>query len=148
MAHCPTDSPLLARALERHAGLTQAHEEAVRTSAQLNQHLSRVFQVDVAETQRHAINIGTALQRVARAERACGECYGVNHNFSKAYGEMLQHHRCVFMDFERLSHELETNLSPRCSDIAALAADIERHLNLAEEAHHKTFGIVSLPKSH
>lgn len=148
MAHCPTDSQLLAQALERHAGLTQAHEEAVRTSAQLNQHLSRVFQVDVAETQRQAINIGASLQKVARAERACGECYGVNHTFSKTYAEMLQHHRCAFIDFERLSHELETNLSPLCSDITALAADIERHLNLAEEAHQKTFGVVSLPKSH
>lgn len=43
MAH----SPLLARALEHHAELTQAHEEAARISALLNQHLSRVFQVDV-----------------------------------------------------------------------------------------------------
>lgn len=143
MAH----SPLLARALERHAGLTQAHEKAARTSALLNQYLSRVFHVDVAETQKQAINIGTALQRVARAERACGECYGVDHTFSKPYEEMLRNHRCAFMDFERLSHELETNLSPRCSDIAALAADIERHLNLAEEAHQSTFGIVSLPTS-
>lgn len=141
-------SVLLARALEHHAELTQAHEEAARVSALLNQHLSQVFQVDVVETQRQAINIGAALQRVARAERACGECYGVNHTFSERYGEMLQHHRCAFVDFERLSHELETNLSPRCSDIAALSADIERHLNLAEQAHQTTFGVVSLPSSH
>ena len=41
--------------------------------------------------------------------------------------------------------ECEANFSPRCSDIAVLAADIERQLNLAEEAnkywgnepHHK-----------
>ncbi len=30
------------------------------------------------------------------------------------------------------------------SDIAALAADIERRLNLAEEAHERALGLVSL----
>ncbi len=106
MAH-----PLLARALEHHAEITEAHEKAARISALLGQHLSRVFQIDV-ETQRQAISIGAALQRVARAERACGECYEVNPIFSKTYREMLQHHRRAFVDFERLSHELETDLSP------------------------------------
>ncbi len=138
MAH----SPLLARALEFHAELTQAHEEAARTSALLNKHLSRALELDRTETQKQAINIGTALQRVARAERAWR--YGVNHSFSKTYNEMLQHDRLAFIDFERLSHELGTNVSPRCSDIAALAADIEHHLNLAEQAHERTFGLVSV----
>lgn len=140
MAH----SPLLARALEYHSELTQAHEEAARTSALLSSYLSRSVPVDVAEVQKRAIDIASALQRVARAERACGLCRGINHVFSKAYGEMLQHHRVAFVDFERLSHELENNLSPCCSDIAALAADIERHLNLAEQAHAATLGVVSV----
>ena len=139
MAH----SPLPARALEHHAELTQAHEEAARISA-LKKQLLRAFQVDVAETQKQAIQTGAALQRVARAERGCGACCGMNHTFSKTYDEMLQHHRLAFLDFERLSHELETKSFPRSNDIAALAADIERHLNLAEEAHEGTFGLVSL----
>lgn len=137
-------SPLLARALEFHSELTQAHEQAARISALLSNRLSPAVLFDVAEAQRQAIEIGTALQRVARAERACGLCHGINHSFSKAYGEMLQHHRLAFVDFERLSHELETNPCPRCSDIAALAADIEHHLNLAEHAHATTFGVVTL----
>lgn len=140
MAH----SPLPARVLERHAELTQAHEEAARSSALLNKNLSGAFQVDVAETQKQAIKIGSALQAVARAERGCGACYGIDHTFSETYDKMLQHHRLAFLDFERLSHELETPPFPRSSDIAALAADIERHLNLAEEAHERTFGLVSL----
>lgn len=140
MAH----SPLPARALEHHAELTQAHGEAARISALLNKNLLGAFRFDVAEIQRRAIEIGAALQTVASAERGCGACYGINHTFSKTYDEMLQHHRLAFLDFERLSHELEINPSPRSSDIAALAADIERHLNLAEEAHEGTFGLVSL----
>lgn len=136
MAH----SPLLARSLEHHAELTLAHEEAAKTSALLKTYLSRAVQIDLTETKKQAINITAALQRVARAERACGLCDRVNHTFSKAYEEMLQHHRLAFMDFERLSHELETNPSPRCSDMAALAADVERHLSLAEQAHQAIFG--------
>ncbi len=135
MAH----SPLLAQALEHHAELTQAHEEAARISALLNKHLSQAFTIDLAETEKQAINIAAALQRVARAERACGLCEGINHTFSKTYAEMLEHHRLAFIDFERLSHELVSNLSPRCSDMAAFAADIERHLNLAEQAHQAIF---------
>ena len=132
-------SPLLAQALEHHAELTQAHEEAARISALLNKHLSQAFQIDLSATKKQAINIAAALQEVARAERACGLCDRVNHTFSKTYDEMLEHHRLAFIDFERLSHELETNLTPRCSDMAAFAADIERHLKLAEQAHQAIF---------
>lgn len=134
----------LAKAIEFHAQLTQAHEKAAALSAQLNQNVSRTFQVNTADTMKQAIEIGAALQKVACAERDCGSCYGINHTFSKSYDEMLHQHRLAFVDFERLSHELEANASPRLSDISALAADVERHLNLAEQAHQASFGLASL----
>ena len=139
MAQLPSLTPGK-KGFDAHAELTQAHDEAERQCALLHKRLSQVFHLDMANTQRQTIQIGSALQRVAHAERACGACYGRNHTFSKPYEQMLDHHRLAFVDFERLSRELETNLSPRCGDIAALAADIQHHLNLAEQAHQTSIG--------
>jgi hypothetical protein len=123
-----------------HMALARAHTEASELSALLNTHLSSVSPPQSAEIKQRAIKIGTALARVARAERACGSCCGKDHEFSKSYEDMLQHHRRAFVDFERLSQELETSVSPRCSEIAALAGDIEHQLNLAAKAHKRASG--------
>lgn len=120
-----------------HTALTRAHTDAAKLSALLKTHLLAVSSPNPAEIKERAIKIGTALARVARAERACGSCYGRDHEFSKSYEDMLLHHRRAFVDFERLSQELETSVSPRCGDIAALAGDIEHELNLAARAHKR-----------
>lgn len=143
-------SPILAparEALDPHAELTQAHDEAARKSALLYENLAHIFQIDMADAQRQALQIGTALHKVACAERACGSCLGLDHTFDKPYQEMLKHHRLAFIGFERLSRELESNLSPRCSDLADLAADIKHHLNMAEQSHQKNIGATGLKKA-
>lgn len=146
MPKSPIPAPAT-EALGPHAELKQAHDEAARQSALLHENLAHIFQIDMAEAQRQALQIGTALHKVAHAERACGSCFGLDHTFDKPYQEMLEHHRLAFIGFERLSRELESNLSPRCSDLADLAADIEHHLNLAERAHQENIGATGLKKA-
>ncbi len=123
-----------------HTELTHAHKKAAEISALLQTLLLYVLPPEPVDAKKQAINLGAALERVACAERACGRCYGQDHTFSRPYGEMLYHHRLAFADFERLAGELGTNPSPRCSDLADLAGDIEHHLNLAEQAHKRAFG--------
>lgn len=50
--------------------------EAAKLARLLDEGLLRVFQIDVADTRKQAIQIGNALQKVANAERACGFCSG------------------------------------------------------------------------
>jgi len=120
-------------------GLMQAQNEAARKSALPNKHLSPVFEIDVTDTQKQGRKIGAALERLARVQRASGSCCRLNHTLSKPHEEMLKRRWLDLINFQRLSHESEANLSPRCSDIAVLAADIERHLNLAEEAQQNKY---------
>lgn len=135
MAHSPI--ALREEVSNAHTALARAHTEAAELSALLKTHLLSLAPSDSAEIKQRAIKIATALARVARAERACGSCCGKDHEFSRAYEDMLEHHRHAFVDFERLSQELETSVSPRCGDIAALAGDIEHELNLAARAHKR-----------
>jgi hypothetical protein len=135
------------KALDPHLELTQAHREAARLAAVMCKALAQIFQIDVSNTQRQAITLGSALERVARSERACGACAGQDHVFAKAYQEMLQQQRLAYLDFERLARELGDNLPPRCCDIAALAADIECHLGKAEGSHQASIASASLKKS-
>ncbi len=134
-------------ALEPHLELTQAHHEAARLAALLHEGLVDVFQMDLANTRKRAIQIGRALERVAIAERACGSCGGENHTFAEPYQEMLEHHRLAFIDFVRLSQKLEGDPPPRCSEVATLAFDIERHLNTAEKAHQASIWPASEKKA-
>lgn len=133
--------------LDPHAELTQAHREAARAAAQLCETIARVFQIDVPDCRRKAIAIGGALERIARAERACDSCAGEDHVFVATYEKMLEQHRLAYIDFEQLSTKLENNPSLRCSDIAPLVADIERHINKAEEAHSAAMLEAALKKA-
>lgn len=140
--------PLLGEEVDNgHAQLTQAHTDAVESSALLKTLLLYALPPEPVDAKKQAINLGAALERVACAERACGSCYGHDHTFSKAYEEMLENHRLAFVDFERLSCELASNPSPSCTDIAALAADIEHHLKLAEQGHKRAMGKCAVRRS-
>lgn len=133
--------------LDPHLELALAHHEAARTAALLHEHLARAFQIDLATTRKQAIQIGSALERVVIAERACGSCGGQNHTLTQPYQEMLENHRLAFIDFNRLSQELGCDLPPGCSEVAALASDIERHLNAAEKAHQASIWPASEKKA-
>lgn len=130
-----------------HLKLTEAHHEAARLTRLLHERLVSTFQIDLADTQKQAIQIDNALQRVANSERACGFSSGQDHTFANSYQAILEHHRLVYIDFERLSRELENNLAPRCSNITTLAADIDHHLDAAETAHRSSIWPTSLKRA-
>lgn len=130
-------SSLPPTASDLHCNLTDAHSHAASLAQALNEELVRTYEINLVKARKIAIQIGHALHKVSRSEQACGTCSGKDHQFTPVYQEMLCQHHLAYADFERLSSELEKELPPRASEIAALAADIKFHLHKAEAAHQK-----------
>ena len=118
-----------------HHQLTEAHQEACRNAAALRGYLMSNFPADLATTKQLAIDLGAALEKMARAERDCGCCSGATHKFPECYQHMLDQHRLAYLDFEGLSKELENDIPFDWAYLSRLAADIEHHLCAAERVH-------------
>ncbi len=121
-----------------HRQLTEAHRDACSKAGVLRQYLMNHFPAELAATQRLAIELGAALEKMARAERECSCCSGAKHVFPENYQHMLDQHRLAFLDFESLSREIENGLPFDWAYLSRLAADIEHHLCGAEQVHQET----------
>ncbi len=121
-----------------HRQLTEAHRRACRKAGELREYLMTHVPAELAVTQRLAIELGTALDTMARAERDCSCCSGAKHVFPENYQHMLDQHRLAFLDFEGLSREIENGLPFDWAYLSRLAADIEHHLCGAEQVHQET----------
>ncbi len=121
-----------------HRQLTEAHREACLKAGALREYVMNHFPAELATTQRFAIDLGTALEKIARAERDCGCCSTSTHLFPENYQHMLDQHRLAFLDFESLSREVEAGTPFDWAYLSRLAADIEHHLCGAEQVHQET----------
>jgi hypothetical protein len=133
-----TSKPVPAdRVHDPHLDLTVAHHEAAGLARLLSEDVAQPCSINVTAAQEQAVGLGNALQRVAKAERGCGAFTGQNHNVSRPYQAMLEHHRLAYAGFARLAIVLESAGSLRNNELARLAAEIKQHIDLAE-TNHKT----------
>jgi hypothetical protein len=118
-----------------HTALSDAHHDASLLAKQFYQDVDHLTAIDKPETLRRTDILAQSLDRVREAEKKC-TASGVPRGKVAAwnYQQMLVHERIAFDDLALLRRELSGS-TPQINHVVSMIADIERQMDIAEEAH-------------